>query len=99
MRLRPACENCGLVLEPLEGNSWWFMYYSTAFLTGVVIIGMLLMPPANIWVGRAVVLIAALSLYMVSFPFRKGLAVAIDFLSEPQDLRVEGREGQGPEEP
>ena len=88
MGVKRACDHCGLVFDPLEGNSWWFMYFTTAFLTGLVIIGMLLFPPANIWVGRAVVLVVALSIYVASFPFRKGLALAIDYLSgEHPDLK------------
>ena len=84
MKVEEACGNCGLVFEPSEGNSWWFMYFTTAFVTGLVIIGMLLLPPANIWVGRSVVLVVSLGLYFVSFPFRKGLALAIDYLTEPE---------------
>lgn len=80
--LHNRCAECGLLYEPAEGNSWWFMYYSTALFTGVIVVGMLLLTPDNLWLGRAVVVAAWLAMIFLSMPYRKGLAIAIDHLSE-----------------
>ena len=58
------------------------MYYSTAFLSGMIIIAMLLVVPANRWLGRAAVLAAWLVLMLLSLPRRKGVAIALDYLTE-----------------
>jgi uncharacterized protein (DUF983 family) len=80
--LHENCAICGLAFEPLAGNSWWFMYYSTAIMTGVVILAMLLIRPHSLWLGRTVVFVAAMALVLLTLPTRKGLAVAVDYLTE-----------------
>ncbi len=66
------------------------MYYSTAIFTGFIVIAMLLVRPANLWLGRFVVFLSAFVLIVLTLPYRKGLALAIDYLSE---RRTEPREG------
>ena len=58
------------------------MYLSTAFITGIFILSMLLILPKSLWVGRFAVAIAALFLFVISAPYRKGLAIAFDYLVE-----------------
>lgn len=82
LHLAPSCPHCQLAYEPLEGNSWWFMYYSTAVFTGVIILAMLLIRPANHAFGRLVIFAVAFFLIVLSLPYRKGLAIAFDYLSE-----------------
>jgi len=81
-QLAEACDQCALKYEPLEGNSYWFMYYSTAGFTGLIIIAMLLIQPENIWLARAIVLVAAVLFIVLTLPYRKGLALAVDYLTE-----------------
>lgn len=81
-QLAESCDACDLKYEPLEGNSYWFMYYSTAGFTGFIIIAMLLLEPENIWLARAIVLVAAVVFIVFTLPYRKGLALAVDYLSE-----------------
>jgi len=80
--LAPHCTTCGLDYEPHAGNSWWFMYYTTAFLTGLVIIVMLLLHPTSVWVGRLGLGGGAIGLIIATLPLRKGIAVALDYLTE-----------------
>lgn len=82
MHVRERCGHCGLVFEPLEGNSWWFMYYTTGLLTGLFIIAMLLIRPTNMLLGRIVVFVAAIIAIVLTLPMRKGLGLAVDYLSE-----------------
>ena len=56
------------------------MYMSTGFLTGLIFLGMLLIRPTALWLGRMVVVIAALLLIMGTLPRRKGLALALNYL-------------------
>lgn len=76
------CPRCDLRYDP-RGESLAFMYVSTAFLTGVMIIAMLLMHPETIASGRMVVIPIALLLYLSTLPVRKALAIALNYLNQP----------------
>jgi uncharacterized protein (DUF983 family) len=78
--LRESCPVCGLRYEPRTGDTWFFMYMSTAGLTGVLVVIMFLIRPRVLWVGQAVVMVVALLLMGLSLPLRKGVAVALDYL-------------------
>ena len=60
-RLRERCERCGLGFAPYAEDTWAMIYFSTAGLTGLVVIGL--------W-----------SAIVVSLPFRKGAAIALNWL-------------------
>ena len=79
-QLAPKCQHCGLVFEENTGDTWAFMYVSTAFLTGIFIIGMFLVKPANRWLGIGAVAILSLAAMLGTYQRRKGIAVALDFL-------------------
>jgi len=76
------CPSCGLRYDP-RGESLAFMYVSTAFLTGVMVVVMLLMHPESIASGRMVVIPIALFLYVSTLPVRKALAIALNYLNNP----------------
>lgn len=86
--LEDRCPYCSLSYEPLEGNSYWFMYYSTAIFTGVIIISMFLVRPENLWLGRSIVFAFAVVFIVLTLPYRKGVAIALDYYTE---LRFSGR--------
>lgn len=79
--LREACSVCGLRFEPRTGDTWFFMYMTTAGMTGVLVVIMFLIRPKVLWIGQAVVMVAALVLMGLSLPLRKGVAVALDYLA------------------
>jgi uncharacterized protein (DUF983 family) len=81
-QMADSCPYCGLKLASRESDTWAFMYLSTAFITGIFILSMLLILPKSLWVGRFAVAIAALFLFVISAPYRKGLAIAFDYLVE-----------------
>lgn len=80
--LRESCPVCGLVYESRTGDTWFFMYMSTAGLTGLLVVAMFLLRPRVLWVGQILVILAAFVVIGLSLPYRKGIAVAIDYLIE-----------------
>jgi uncharacterized protein (DUF983 family) len=74
------CPRCALVYDP-RGESLAFMYLSTAFLTGLWFIVLLVVPPKNLAVYRIFLVLGALSLYAVTMPVRKALAIALNYFN------------------
>lgn len=66
--------------ESAAGDTWAFMYITTTLLTGLIIVGMLLISPPALWTGRVVVLPLALVVILGSLPYRKGVAIAVEHL-------------------
>jgi uncharacterized protein (DUF983 family) len=81
-----VCPNCGFRYDP-RGESLAFMYFSTAFITGLLIIAMLLTRPESLVTGRIAIVGAALGLYLVTMPVRKAIAIAINYLHSPDESR------------
>lgn len=81
-----ACPNCGFQYDP-RGESLAFMYFSTAFITGLLIIAMLLTRPESLVTGRITIVGAALGLYLLTMPVRKAIAIAINYLHGPDESR------------
>ena len=77
--LQPQCSHCSLKYEENEGDSWAFMYISTGFITGLFIVGMFLLKPENRYLGFIVVAVLSILVMVGTIPFRKGIAVALDF--------------------
>ncbi len=76
------CPHCHLEYESRDGDTWAFMYVTTAGLTGVIIVGMLLFRPPTLWISQVVVTALAVGIVLLSMPYRKGVAIAIHFISE-----------------
>ena len=81
-RLHETCPVCGLEFERRVGDTWFFMYMTTAGLTGSLVVTMFLLRPRVIWVGQILVALAAAAIIGLTLPHRKGLAVAIDYWIE-----------------
>ena len=75
-----ACPKCSLIYD-LRGESLAFMYLSTAFLTGLMFIVLITLPPEHLGTYRFGLIAAALALYGVTMPFRKGLAIALNYFN------------------
>ena len=76
------CEACGYGFEDREGNCWFFLYSTTAALTGLFVILMLLWKPHDILLGRLVLGTASACVIALSLPMRKGIALALEFVTE-----------------
>ena len=75
-----SCPACGHAYDP-HGESLAFMYLSTAFLTGVMFIVLLAIPPRDLTRYRIGLVAAALALYGVTMPVRKALAIALNYFN------------------
>src|SRR5262249_42693266 len=72
------CPHCQLPYDP-RGESLAFMYLSTAFLTGVMFIVLIVMPPKDDLLRyRVGLVLGALALYELTVPVRKGRALALN---------------------
>ena len=80
--VRRSCPGCGYELGRRQDDTFFFMYASTAVLTGVFILAMFAYRPENPWLGRAVVAVSAVTLYGATHDVRKSLAFAIDYWFE-----------------
>ena len=79
-RLHERCAVCGLDIEARSGDTWFFMYMSTAGLTGAIVVTMFLLRPRVLWIGQLLVMVAAVLLIGLSLQLRKGVAIALDYL-------------------
>jgi uncharacterized protein (DUF983 family) len=75
------CAQCQLIYDE-RGESFGFMYLSTAFITGLWFLVLLLFPPTNLTLYRVVLVAGALTLYAVTTPFRKSLAIAFNYFNK-----------------
>lgn len=83
--LRERCPVCGLAFERRTGDTWFFMYMSTAGLTGLFVVAMFLLRPRVVWQGQMVVCLLAVVVIVLSLPLRKGVAVALDYWLEQRE--------------
>lgn len=90
-QLRESCPACGLAYEKRAGDTWFFMYMSTGALTGILLIVLFLIRPRVVWIGQLLVSVAAVALIGLTLPYRKGIAVALDYL-----IDAKGAGGEGP---
>jgi uncharacterized protein (DUF983 family) len=74
------CSACGLAFASHVGDTWAWMYLSTAGLTGLIVIGMLLLRPFDLLLGRVTLAAIAVLAIPLTVPWRKGLAVALNHL-------------------
>ncbi len=68
------------------------MYISSAGLIGVFFVALFLIKPTNVLVGQAIVLPLALLVIGGTLPFRKGLAVALEYLVDRR-INVSAHDG------
>jgi uncharacterized protein (DUF983 family) len=80
LALRERCEVCGLDLARYGHDTWAMIYFSTAGLTGVVVIGLIVARPQNLMLGRFALGAIALAVIVLTLPFRKGAAIALNWL-------------------
>lgn len=66
--LKHSCTKCGYALEDREGDCWFFLYSTTAALTGVFIIIILLWRPEHILFGRIGLGVASACVIALSLP-------------------------------
>src|SRR2546421_4610153 len=70
-----TCPSCALPYDP-HGESLGFMYLSTAFLTGIMFIVLITMPPRDLATYRVGLVAGAPARYGAPLPLPKGVALA-----------------------
>jgi len=80
--LNEKCSNCECLLQQREDDTYFFMYMSTGFLTGLFVVAMFFVIPSDLRYGKWVLLFLSVGLFILTHPFRKGLAIAIDYYVE-----------------
>ena len=86
--LKHECSQCGYGFEEREGNCWFFLYSTTAALTGLFIIVILLWRPADLLLGRILLTASSLCAIPLTLPIRKGIALALEYLSETKGAKL-----------
>ena len=77
-----GCPHCGCAIERRGGDTWFFTYMSTAFLTGLIVLWMFLFPMSNYLLGQIIIIGGWFTGIVLTLPHRKGIAIAIDYLIE-----------------
>ena len=80
--LEERCDMCGYGFEEREGDCWFFLYSTTAALTGIFIIIILLWRPEHMLLGRILLGVTSACVIALSLPVRKGIALALDYISD-----------------
>jgi len=77
------CDSCFLRIKEREPDTWFFMYMSTAAITGAFVLSMLSLPaPKNQLIGSLLIGAGALVLFVITTPIRKSLAIAFEYYTD-----------------
>jgi uncharacterized protein (DUF983 family) len=79
-KIRERCKVCDLDFLRYAHDTWAMIYFSTAGLTGLVVVALITARPANLLLGRLTLGIVAAAVIVASLPSRKGAAVAVNWL-------------------
>lgn len=77
--LQESCPSCDWRPREQEPNTWFLMYMSTAAITGVFLILMLLVTPSNALLGKIVIASVAMAAFFATHSRRKGVAIAFEY--------------------
>lgn len=80
MSLRQHCDACGLQFLEGSGDTWALIYLSTAGITGLIVILILLAGTELVTDHRWALASFAFLTIVLTLPYRKGLAVAIEHI-------------------
>lgn len=81
-REQERCPRCGVEFGWYSGEVLGFLYMSTALVTGLFVVAMLLWQPPSVGLGRLVIIPLALVVYLATSPFRKGAALGLKMALE-----------------
>lgn len=88
--LRERCTICGCTLQRREEEGWFFIYITTAGLTGIVVVVMLLIDVPDIFLGQIGVLAAWFVIILLTLPIRKAIAIGLDYYIEQRPRKNAG---------
>lgn len=76
----PTCSECALSFEPRAGDHFGLIYLTTAAVTVLGFTLVISLKPHMSLVAKAGFVGLGVSVMLLSFPLRKGLAIAVDYL-------------------
>ena len=85
-RLRPRCPTCRFPFQRAVEDHLGVIYITTAIQTAFFAAIVLTFEPARPWIARGILALIALGVMLLNLPNRKGLAVAIDYLTGEEDV-------------
>jgi uncharacterized protein (DUF983 family) len=84
--LLPGCAECRFPFARAVEDHLGVIYITTAIQTAAFAAIVLAYEPSRPWLGRGILAAAALGVMLLNLPNRKGLAVAIDYLTGNDDV-------------
>jgi uncharacterized protein (DUF983 family) len=93
-KLLPACGACRLQFCRAIEDHIGLIYITTAIQTAAFAGFALVFRPLNPWLWRGILAVVALTVMLLNLPNRKGLAIAIDYLTRRGVDESNGRENQ-----
>ncbi len=83
--LKHHCETCDYDFEASEGSTWFFMYMTSGAVVGVCFLVLFFWrPPREELAFASSVMIGTAAVVMLgSLPWRKAVAIALDYWIEP----------------
>ena len=85
-RLRERCDRCGFVYHEAKGDNFAFMYFSMAALNGALFLGIYFFGPSDWTVKRVTLVVAIVSVNVLTIPFRKALSLGLDLWIDEHDV-------------
>jgi len=84
--LKHRCESCDYDFDASEGSTWFFMYMTSGGVIGVCFLVLFFWRPAReeLAFASTVMIGAAAILLFSTLPWRKAVAIALDYWIEPQ---------------
>lgn len=84
--LKHRCETCDYDFDASEGSTWFFMYMTSGGVIGVCFLILFFWRPAReeMVFASSVMIGAAAVLLLGSLPWRKAVAIALDYWIEPR---------------
>ena len=75
-----TCAECALPFEPKAGDHFGLIYLTTAAVTVLGFTLVITLRPQMGWPAKVAFVGVGVAVMLASFPFRKGLAIAVDYL-------------------
>ncbi|MEW6777580.1 MAG: DUF983 domain-containing protein [Bdellovibrionota bacterium] len=79
------CAECGLSFERRAGDSWAFLYLTTAAFVAPVAFAVLILRQGGRWFSGPVIAAILAAFIIASLPVRKSVALALDYLVDQKD--------------
>ncbi|NBX92991.1 MAG: hypothetical protein EB078_12215 [Proteobacteria bacterium] len=78
-----TCGECRLPIRTREPDTYFFMYMSTAAITGTFVISMLMLaPPKNQTIGSLLIGLSAIAIFFITTPLRKSISIAWEYYTD-----------------